>query len=113
MIGVIQNEAIADNLQHRFVVNQLVAQIETANACIQELQNRLQASEEAVRFFDQANAELCAQLLDVAAKLQTYEQDSEQSKGIIAQQKAEIARLTAALKKAKFNIKELMIDEPF
>jgi predicted component of type VI protein secretion system len=113
MIGAVHNASIAQNLHHRFVANRLTAQIDMVNAVNQELQRRLQASEECVRFLDQANADLCAQLRDLSSKLQVCVDCSETSQITITYQKAEIARLTAALKKAQFNIAELMIDDPF
>lgn len=116
LAGAIANMEAASFMQARqarTVAQQLQAQILAANAVNQDLQSRLQASEECVRFLDQSNADLCAELLELSAKLDDWKAYGQKSQAIMAQQNAQIVKLKAALEKARFNIKSLMVDSQF
>ena len=113
MIGAAETAQTAQNLQHRHAINRLVAQINATNAVNQDLQSRLQASEECVRFLDQSNTNLCAELLELSARLDDWKAYGEKSQAIMAQQNAEIVELKTALARAQYNMKALTTDDPF
>jgi len=113
MIGAAETAQTAQNLQHRHAINRLVAQINATNAVNQDLQSRLQASEECVRFLDQSNTNLCAELLELSARLDDWKAYGEKSQAIMAQQNAEIVELKTALARAQYNMKALTTEDPF
>ena len=97
MIGTVHCAATAEALQHKLVVSRLVAQVNTAYAVNQDMQARIQAAEEYVRFMDRSNGDLCTQIQDLGteiqemvAKLQAWEAYGKTSQATMARQRQEI-----------------------